>query len=152
MMKFLMDYPEKDEEILILRAKSRVAQESDVKAVAGPPEIEKMRQAVDQVYIDPKVEEYIVDVVRATREPEAYGLRLKQYLDFGASPRASISLSLAARAVSLMEGLEYVSPAEVKKVAPDVLRHRIILSYEAEADEKKPDTVLKEILDNVKVP
>ena len=116
-------------------------------------DILEARAAVDEIYVDPKVKDYIVDLVFATREPEEYGLaHLREYIQWGASPRATICLTLAAKAHAFIKGRGYVTPHDVKSVSRDVLRHRIMLSYEAEAEEITVEEVINQILDEVPVP
>ena len=107
---------------------------------------------MDQIYVDQKVREYIVDLVMATRNPEKYGLPLKTLIQYGGSPRATINLTLAARANAFLAGRGYVVPEDVKELALDVLRHRVMVSYEAEAEEMTPEDVIKTILSKVPVP
>ena len=152
LFKLRVDYPDRESEIEILR---RGAQ-SDVPAIRGvvtPAEIMRSRATVRSVYLDRRVEEYIVDLVRATRSPESAGLpKLKPLLDYGASPRASIFLALASKAHAYLRHRAYVVPDDVLAVGPDVLRHRLILSYEAEAEERTADDLVEEIIQAVKVP
>ena len=119
----------------------------------GPGLMNAARQVVDKIYLDPKVEDYIVDIVFATREPAMYKLEsLEKLIEYGASPRASIFLTTAAQAYAFLQGRGYVTPQDVKSIAPDVLRHRVLLSYEAEAEDVTPDTVIQRIFDGVPVP
>jgi MoxR-like ATPase len=152
LFKLRVDYPDRESEIEILR---RGAQ-SDAPAIRGivtPAEILRSRATVRSVYLDRRVEEYIVDLVRATRSPESAGLpKLKPLLDYGASPRASIFLALASKAHAYLRHRAYVVPDDVLAVGPEVLRHRLILSYEAEAEERSADELLEEIIRAVKVP
>jgi len=152
MMKLQISYPGRDEELRILREQASIKKDINVQAVITPDEIRKMRELVDEVYIDAKIEEYIVDLVLATRAPEHYGLNIGDLIQYGASPRATIYLSMASRAHAFLKGRNYVTPHDVKSVAYDVLRHRVIISYEAEAEEKRSDDIIKIILDSVKVP
>ena len=112
----------------------------------------RARQTVDEIYIDDKIKAYIIDLIFATREPEQAGLNLQEYIKYGASPRATISLTLAARAHAFMEGRGYVTPQDIKSVAPDVLRHRLLLTYEAEAEELTSDELIRQILAEIPVP
>ena len=120
--------------------------------VVEPATIEAGRQVLDQIYIDPAVSEYIVDLVNATRYPAKVDTGLKPLLRAGASPRASINLALACRARAFMEGRSFVTPQDVKQLARDVLRHRILLSYEAEAEDLSSDIIIERILAKVPVP
>ena len=124
----------------------------DIKPVVSPEEILEVRGVVDEIYIDDKIKDYIISIVHATREPETYGLELKDYINFGASPRASIFLALAAKAMAFINGRGYVTPQDVKSIGPDVLRHRIIVSFEAEAEEKTSDDIIKKIFEEIEVP
>jgi MoxR-like ATPase len=152
MMKLKIGYPNRDEELQILRDQSSIKKENIINAVISPKDIIRLRTLVDEVYMDEKIEEYIVDIVFATRDPESYGLNIGDLIQYGASPRATIYLTMASKAHAFLQGRTYVTPHDVKSIAYDVLRHRIIVSYEAEAEEKKPEDILKLILDTVKVP
>jgi MoxR-like ATPase len=110
------------------------------------------RQAVDGIYVDDKVKDYIVELVLATRDPKAHQLNLEGYIQFGASPRATINLTLAAKAWAFLQGRGYVTPQDVKSIAPEVLRHRVIVSYEAEAENLTSEDIIRRILDAVPVP
>lgn len=152
MLKVIIDYPTLQEEKKIVRAHLN---DSFVKVlpVIDPNRIVKARELVKQVYIDERIEQYIADIVFATRYPEQYKLNeMKNYISFGGSPRASINLALAARANAFIKRRGYVVPEDVREVAADVLRHRIGLSYEAEAANIKADDIVKEILNKVEVP
>ena len=152
MMKLKIGYPNRDEELRILREQASIKIENKVDTVLSPDEIKRLRTLVDIVYMDQKIEEYIVDLVFATREPETFGLDIGDLIQYGASPRATIYLTMASKAHAFINGRSYVTPQDVKSIAYDVLRHRIIVSYEAEAEEKKSEDILKLILDTVKVP
>jgi MoxR-like ATPase len=152
MLKLKVGYPDKEEEKEILRRMAN-RQKPTIEPVLGPEDIQKMRQVADQIYLDPKVEDYIVDVVFATREPAVYKLeKLENLIDYGASPRASIFLAQTAKVQAFMSGRAYVTPQDVKTVGPDVLRHRILLSYEAEAQDLTSDDVVQEVFNTVDVP
>ena len=125
---------------------------TDIAPVLSPDDLEALRQAVDAVYVDAKVKQYIVDVVRATRRPAEYGLDLAGLIQFGASPRATIALHRAAKAHAFLAGRGYVTPEDVKAMAPDVLRHRLVISFEAEAEDLRPDQLVKQVLDRLPVP
>jgi MoxR-like ATPase len=112
----------------------------------------RSRQVVDSLYVDPKVRDYIVDLVHATREPRAYGLDLGPYVQYGASPRATLALTLCAKAAAYLDGRGYVVPQDVKSIAPDVLRHRLVLTYEAEAESMTSDTLVQRLLEHLPVP
>ena len=121
-------------------------------AVLSTADILRLRNLTDEIYVDDKIKAYIIDLVFATREPTKYGLDLERYLQYGASPRATLSLTLASRAYALLQGRGYVTPQDVKSIGPDVLRHRVIVTYEAEAEELTADAVLQTIFDGVPVP
>ena len=152
MLKVIIGYPKKEEEKLIIR-QNISGRKIDIKPVLQPSEIIEAREIVQKVYIDEKIERYIVDIVFATRFPQDYGLgELKEMISFGASPRASISLALAARAYAYLKQRGYVIPEDVRAVCHDVLRHRIGLSYEAEANNMTAEEIISEILNKVEVP
>ena len=152
MLKVVISYPELSEEKRIIR-QNITGEKIKVNPLLKPEEIVEARKVVRQVYIDEKIEQYIVDIVFATRFPEKYGLNeLKEMISFGASPRASINLALAARAYAFIKRRGYVIPEDVRAVAHDVLRHRIGLSYEAEASNMTSDEIVSLILNSVEVP
>ena len=152
MLKVIIGYPKKEEEKLIIR-QNISGRKIDIKPVLQPSEIIEAREIVQKVYIDEKIERYIVDIVFATRFPQDYGLgELKEMISFGASPRASISLALAARAYAFLKQRGYVIPEDVRAVCHDVLRHRSGLSYEAEANNMTAEEIISEILNKVEVP
>ena len=152
MLKVIIGYPKKEEEKLIIR-QNISGRKIDIKPVLQPSEIIEAREIVQKVYIDEKIERYIVDIVFATRFPQDYGLgELKEMISFGASPRAFISLALAARAYGFLKQRGYVIPEDVRAVCHDVLRHRIGLSYEAEANNMTAEEIISEILNKVEVP
>ena len=152
MLKVVVGYPKKDEEKQIIRMNnSGVFPKAS--AVVTPQEIMKAREVVREVYMDEKIERYIVDIVYATRTPEDYGLSsIKDFISFGASPRASISLSMAAKAYAFIKRRGYVIPEDVRAVCPEVLRHRIGLSYEAEAENVTSEQIIEQIINAVIVP
>jgi MoxR-like ATPase len=152
MLKLKVTYPQKQEEKQILE---RMADGTvpAVRPVVSPAEIMAARATVQQIYIDDKVKNYIVDIVCATRNPGDYKLdNLKSLVAYGASPRATISLTLAAKAYAFMQGRGYVTPEDVKTIGPDVLRHRVLLTYEAEAENITSDDIVKQVFDGVEVP
>ena len=152
LMKVIIGYPSREEEKLIVR-QNIAAIKHDVEALVKPEEILEIRKIVEQIYIDEKIERYIVDIVFATRFPSDYGLNdLTSIISFGASPRASISMAIAARAYAFLKGRGYVIPEDVRAICHDVLRHRIGLSYEAEANNISADEVVSQILDKIAVP
>jgi len=152
MLKVKVTYPSKAEELEILRRMARSSPATDVQPVLQPADILRLRALTDEIYMDAKIEEYIVNLVEATRHPDQYGLPIGELIRYGASPRASIFLAVAARARALLEGRGYVTPQDVKSIGMDVLRHRVIVTYEAEAEEKTSHDVIKAVLDNVPVP
>ena len=152
LLKVVIGYPNKEEEKVIIR-QNIMGERSDVRPVVSPQEILEVQKIVQQIYIDEKIENYIVDIVFATREPAKYGLTdLQSIIAYGASPRASISLAVASRAYAFLRGRGYVIPEDVRAVCHDVMRHRIGLTYEAEANNIGADEVITDILDKVEVP
>ena len=152
MLKVVIDYPKQEEEKLIIRQNISGAK-FDVKPILSADEILEARKVVRDVYLDEKIERYIVDIVFATRYPEKYGLNeLKEMISFGGSPRASINLALAARTYAFIKRRGYVIPEDVRAIAHDVLRHRIGLTYEAEASNITSDEIVSKILNKVEVP
>ena len=152
MLKVVIDYPTIDEEKMIIRENLRGSM-PQVKPVTTSDEILKAREVVRQVYIDEKIEKYIADIVFATRYPDRYGLAdLKEMITFGGSPRASINLAKASRAYAFIKHRGYVVPEDVRAVAHDVLRHRIGLSYEAEASNLSSEEIVSRIINKVEVP
>jgi MoxR-like ATPase len=152
MLKLKVVYPTKEQELEILRRMARSTPLTPIEPLIRPEDILRLRELCDTVYMDAKVEEYIVDIVEATRNPSAFKLDIGDLIRFGASPRATIFLAMAARAHALLAGRGYVTPQDVKSIAMDVLRHRVILTYEAEAEEKTPEDLIRRILDTVEVP
>ena len=152
LLKIRITYPTRDEEREIVE-RIAIAGEPKIAAVVDPADIVKARELCKSIYIDRKLKDYILDIVFATREPEKYGLpELKPLIRFGASPRASINLTTTVRAMAFLKRRGFVIPEDVKELAADVLRHRIILSYEAEAEEMTTDDVIQRILASVEVP
>ena len=152
MLKLRVTYPSREEEKKILARMARSAPDLAVDAVIQPDDIVRLRALTDEIYMDEKVEDYIVSIVQATREPEEFGLDVAGMIQYGASPRATIFLAMASRAHALLQGRGYVTPQDVKSVGMDVLRHRVIITYEAEAEEKIPEDIVRQIFDNVPVP
>ena len=152
MLKLKITYPSKKEEKLILQRMAKSAPDLTVDSVVEPSDILRLMALTDEIYMDEKVEDYIVDVVQATRTPEQYGLDVGSLILYGASPRATIYLTMAAKAHALLQGRGYVTPQDVKGIGMDVLRHRVIITYEAEAEEKTSEDVVSAIFDNVAVP
>lgn len=152
MLKVVIDYPKLEEEKLIIRQQIS-GNDDTVHPVVSTEDITKAREVVRQVYIDEKIEQYIADIVFATRYPEKYSLKeIKDYIEFGASPRASINLALASRANAFIKHRGYVIPEDVRAVAYDVLRHRIGLTYEAEANNVTSEEIISKIINKVEVP
>ena len=153
MLKLKITYPTREEELNILRRMSFTEKEIKVSAVVGPEDILRARKVVDEIYMDEKIENYIVDIVFASREPGKFKLaELEPLIQYGASPRATIYLTLAAKAYAFIQGRGYVTPQDVKSIGMDVLRHRVIVSYEAEAEGKSSEDIVKRIFDEIEVP
>jgi MoxR-like ATPase len=153
MLKLNITYPNKQEELKILKEMSYTDKELKATPVVSPQDIIRARKVVDEIYIDEKIENYIVDIVFATRQPAQYKLdSLSNLIQYGASPRASIYLTLASKAYAFIQGRGYVTPQDVKSIGPDILRHRVIVSYEAEAEEKTSEDIIKTIFEEVEVP
>jgi MoxR-like ATPase len=152
MLMIKVGYPTKEDERLIMDRMTS-GMKVAANAVANPARIAEARSVVQQVYIDEKIKDYIVSIVHATREPKAHGLgELSDFISFGASPRASIYLNLAARAHAFLRHRGYVTPEDIKAVGVDVLRHRVILTYEAEAEEITSETIIRKLFEHVEVP
>ncbi len=152
MLKLSIDYPTPEEELEIMRRMS-VGPEPKADPVIGPKEIINARSVVEEIYIDPKIQQYIVDIVFATRKPKEYGLEdLVELIAYGASPRASIYLSKAAKAHAFLRKRGYVTPEDVRAIGMDILRHRIIVTYEAEAEEVTSEDVVRKVLNRIEVP
>jgi MoxR-like ATPase len=153
LLKIKIDYPSRDTEREILDSMGRISGQPKVKKVMDLDQITDCRQIVDSIYMDDKVKDYIVDLVCATRDPGAYQLgQLEDFLQMGASPRATIALTLTSKAHAFIQGRGYVTPQDVKSVALEAMRHRIQISYEAEAEDQTSDTVLQSLLDKLPVP
>ena len=155
MLKLTVGYPSKEEEMDIMRMMSNVKsrQRPELRKVVTPEKILEARKTINDIYVDEKVEQYIINLIFATREPAAHGLsEMAPLISFGASPRASINLNLAARAEAFMQHRGYVTPEDVREIALDVLRHRIILSYEAEAEDISPEDIVKKLMETIPVP
>ncbi len=152
MLKVLIDYPQREEEREIL-TRHAVYHAPDIKPVIKPHQILEAREAVSQIYADEKIENYILDIVFSTREPNNFGLgKLKDYIAYGASPRATLYLMQAARCHAFLRHRGFVIPDDVKEIGPDVLRHRVTITYEAEADEITSENVIQEIFNHIEVP
>jgi MoxR-like ATPase len=152
MLKVKIDYPDKAQERQILDRMAVTDKKFDIKPVIRPSDIAEVRAVVDEIYIDEKVKDYIVNIVCATRDPNSYGLDLANFISYGASPRATIYLAVAAKAHAFLQQRGYVTPQDVKSIGPDVLRHRVIVSYEAEAEDKTSEDIIRTIFDNIEVP
>ncbi len=151
MLKLSLDYPNKKEEWEIIDRNAEVGF-PPVKKVISPDAILKAREVINQIYVDEKIKDYILNIVFATRNPEAYNLDLKDLIAYGASPRASIYLNLVAKAHAFLRGRGYVTPEDIKAIGMDVLRHRVIVTYEAEAEETTSQDIVKKVFDEVEVP
>jgi MoxR-like ATPase len=152
MLKVKISYPSRDEELKIMRQNVNMTN-GEVKPVVSPKDILKARELVQEVYIDEKIEKYILDIVFATRSPKDFGLdKLADYISYGASPRASINLALGAKAMAFIHRRGYVIPEDVRGICLDVLRHRMAVTYEAEAEEITSENVIRDILNKVEVP
>ncbi|RME18731.1 MAG: MoxR family ATPase, partial [Candidatus Zixiibacteriota bacterium] len=152
MLMLKIDYPSPAEEREIMD-RNTGGETREVSKVISPDDIVRARDVVRSVYVDDKVKEYIVNIVFASREPEKYGLaEVKDLIAFGGSPRATIYLNLAAKAHAFLKGRGYITPEDIKAIGPDVLRHRVLLTYEAEAEEVTSDDIVRKIFDTVEVP
>lgn len=153
MLKIKVDYPTEKEELEIMRRMSKTGEKTQLRPVIDPSKVLNAREVINEIYIDEKVEQYIIDLVFSTRNPDQYGLeQLNDLISFGASPRATINLNLASRAHAFMEHRAYVTPEDVRVIAMDVLRHRIIPTFEAEAEDISPEEIVKNILSTIQVP
>jgi len=152
MLKLKVNYPSRQQEKEILKKMAGSSPDTDVDAVIEPSDIKRLRKLNDEIYMDEKIEDYILDIVQATRNPEEYGLKISDLIQYGASPRATLFLAMASRAYAFLRGRGYVTPQDVKSIGMDVLRHRVIITYEAEAEEKVPEDIVSLIFDNVPVP
>jgi MoxR-like ATPase len=152
MLKLKLTYPNKEDELTILERMSAVEPTLAIEPVLGPADIFKLRRAIDEIYVDDKIKRYIVEIVHATRRPAEHGLEIGPYVQYGASPRATIFLTRASKAHAFLDGRGYVTPQDIKSIGYDVLRHRIIVTYEAEAEDITTENLLQRIFDNLKVP
>ena len=153
MLKIIVGYPSKQEEQLIIRRQVQDTDTASISKIVSTKEIMDARALVKQVYMDEKIEQYIIDIVFATRFPDDYGLhKIKSFINYGASPRASINLALAAKAYAFMNGRGFVIPDDIKAIAKDVMRHRIGLTYEAEAENVNTENLIDDILRAIQVP
>ncbi len=152
MFKLKITYPDKKEEREIMERMASTKKDITINPLVRPEDILRLRALVDEIYIDDKIKDYIIDIIFATRDPKAYNLKLKEFIEYGASPRATIYLALAAKAHAFVKGRGFVTPQDVKSIGMDVLRHRVIITYEAEAEEMTPEDIVQKIFDNVGVP
>ncbi|MCE9533800.1 MAG: MoxR family ATPase [Planctomycetes bacterium] len=152
MLKVVLGYPNKAEELAILDRMGSIAPKLEVEPVLEPDDLQTLREAVDGIYVDDKIKNYLVDLVHATRRPAEFGISIAGLIQFGASPRATIALVRASRAQAFLEGRSYVTPQDVKATIHDVLRHRLVASYEAEAEGLKSDDLIQRILERLPVP
>jgi MoxR-like ATPase len=152
MLKIKITSPTKQEERQVLDLMAHTSNAIKVEPVVSLSDILEAREVVDEIYIDDGIKDYIVNIVDATRSPGDYNLDLANLISYGASPRATIYLTIAARAYAFLQGRGYVTPQDVKSIGMDVLRHRVIISYEAEAEEKTPEDIVQTIFDNIPVP
>ncbi|MCH2183385.1 MAG: MoxR family ATPase [Mariniblastus sp.] len=152
LLKVVVDYPNREQEKMILDRMSKTEQSHSVETAMQPEDIHSARKLVDKIYVDNKVKDYIVDLVMATRDPAGYGIPVADWVEYGVSPRATIGLTLAAKANAFLNGRGFVIPQDVKDIALDVLRHRLAITYEAEAEDKTSDDVVKAIIEEIRVP
>jgi MoxR-like ATPase len=152
MMKLNVDYPSKEEELKIMQRMSDLNFKNSTKTILNIKDITAIQNEINKVSISESIEKYIIEIVNATRKPSSVGLNeFEEYISFGASPRASINLSLASKANAFLSNRDYVMPDDIKEIAHDVLNHRIILNYEAEAEDIKPELIIKNILEKVEI-
>jgi MoxR-like ATPase len=153
MMKLKVDYPKKDEERKILRQAARTGQSKPIKPAVKAKDILNAQKTINDIYVDEKVEDYVLNLVFATRNPDEFGLGdLSQLIEYGASPRATINLILASKARAFIEHRGYITPEDVRYIGKDVLRHRVILTYEAEAEELTSEDVIQRLFDSIEIP
>ena len=152
MLKLKIEYPSREEERQILDRMARTTNLPEITAVTDAEPILRARRLLNEIYVDEKVKDYIVDLVCATRNPSHYKIDVKDFIQMGASPRATIALTLAAKAHAFLRGRGYITPQDVKSIGMDVLRHRVAITYEAEAEEKTSETIVQKIFDELPVP
>ena len=153
MMKLVVDYPKKEEERLILRQAAKTNEDIEIKPSIKPKDILKAQSTINDIYVDEKVEDYVLNLVFSTRNPDQYNLgEISQLIEFGASPRATINLILASKARAFLEHRGYITPEDVRFVGKDILRHRIILTYEAEAEELTSEDIIQRLFDSIEIP
>jgi MoxR-like ATPase len=151
MLKLKINYPNKAEEKEIVK-RVTAEEQNEIQAVAAPSEIIEIQKLVNRIYIDEKLQDYILEIIFATREPKVFGIDIEDLIQYGASPRASIYLNQAVKAYAFLQGRGYVVPQDIKTVGLDILRHRVILSYEAEAEDLTSDDIINKIFENIEVP
>jgi len=151
-LKLKIGYPSRDEERQILDLMARTSGQPHTNPVVMPEQILQAREVINEIYIDDKVKDYIVDLVCCTREPDKYKIPVREFIELGASPRATIGLTLCAKAHAFLRGRGYVTPQDVKTIGMDVLRHRVTVTYEAEAEDKTSETIIQRIFDELPVP
>ena len=153
LFKLIVNYPDKDAERLVLRQNTKSFDTSVIKAVVNPQEILDAQKVIEDIYVDEKVEDYVLNLIFATRDPIAFGLKdLEGIIGFGASPRATINLVKAAKARAFTEHRGYITPEDIRYIGPDILRHRVILTYEAEAEELLPEDVIQRLFEVIEIP
>jgi MoxR-like ATPase len=152
MLKLKLTYPSKEDELTILNRMAAIEPDLNIDAVLDPTDLFAFRKALDEIYVDDKIKRYIVDIVHSTRKPSDYGLDIAPYIQYGASPRATIFLARASKAQAFLDGRAYVTPQDVKSIGHDVLRHRVTVTYEAEAEDITSETLLQRIFNSLKVP
>jgi MoxR-like ATPase len=152
MLKLKVGYPSKEEELAILNRMAAIEPDISVNPILDPSSITHLRQVLDTLYMDDKIKRYIVDIIHCTRRPDEFGLDIAPYIQYGASPRATIFLTRAAKGQAFLDGRGYVTPQDVKSIGYDVLRHRVAVTYEAEAEDITSDQLIKRIFDHLKVP
>jgi len=151
MLKLKVNYPNKAEEKEIVK-RVTAEKQNEIQAVAEPSDILEIQKLVNRIYIDEKLQDYILEIIFATREPKVFGIEIEDLIQYGASPRASIYLNQAVKAYAFLQGRGYVVPQDIKTVGLDILRHRVILSYEAEAEDLSSDDIINKIFENIEVP
>jgi len=152
MLKLRIGYPTREEERQILETMARTSGLPEARRVVNTKDVLEAREVVNEIYVDEKVKDYIVDLVCCTRDPGHYNIQVQDFIQMGASPRATIALTLCAKAYAFLRGRGYVTPQDVKTIGMDVLRHRVAVTYEAEAEDKTPETIVQRIFDELPVP
>ncbi len=153
LFKLIVNYPDQDSERMVLRQNTMNNDASEINEVVSPDEILEAQSVIQDIYVDEKVEDYVLNLVFSTREPSKYGLKdLDGIIDFGASPRATINIVRAAKARAFIEHRGYITPEDIRYIGSDVLRHRVILTYEAEAEELTPDDIIQRLFEVIEVP